>query len=76
MTQRSMFDNDQVSVTAEATHLFVELGGVEHRVWRATTETGDQVYLFGHSVGSRDELAALMKPEQTAAISTPRAYRV
>ena len=76
MTQRNMFDDDQVKIQAESTHIVLELDGVECRVWNAVTETGEQCFLFVHRVATRGELQTLMEREQPAAISTPRAYRV
>jgi hypothetical protein len=61
MTQRSMFDSDQVKVQAESTHILLNVDGVETRVWNAVTEDGEHVFLFVHRVASRNELSALLE---------------
>ena len=77
MTQRSMFDNDNLKIQAESTSIVVDLGGVECRVWNATTESGDQCFLFVHRVASRAELAELIrKPDVYPEMKTPRGYTV
>ena len=77
MTQRSMFDNDNLKIVAESTSIIVDLGGVECRVWNSTTESGDQCFLFVHRVASRAELAALIKkPDVYPEMKTPRGYTV
>ena len=76
MTQRSMFDNDQVKIVAESTHIVLELDGVECRVWNATTENGDQCFLFVHRVATRAELAELIKKPDPLTMETPRGYTV
>jgi hypothetical protein len=75
MTQRSMFDHDQIKIQAESTHIVLELDGVECRVWNATTEGGEQCFLFVHRVASRAELAELVaKPYPE--MKTPKGYTV
>ena len=77
MTQRSMFDNDNLKIQAESTSIVVDLGGVECRVWNATTESGDQCFLFVHRVASRAELSELIKkPEPYPEMQTPKGYTV
>jgi hypothetical protein len=71
-----MFDNDQVKIVAESTHILIELDGVECRVWNATTEGGDQCFLFVHRVATRAELAELVKKPVPQTIETPRGYTV
>lgn len=66
MTQRSMFDYDQVKIVAESTHIVLELDGVECRVWNATTESNDQCFLFVHRVASRAELKGLLEKSNPA----------
>jgi hypothetical protein len=76
MTQRSMFDNDQVKIVAESTHIVLELDGVECRVWNATTESGEQCFLFVHRVATRAELAELIKKPDPLTMEIPRGYTV
>jgi hypothetical protein len=52
-------------VQAAPTDIFVSVEGSRCRVWNATTEQGEQIFLFVKGVASRAELAELI------AITTP-----
>jgi hypothetical protein len=56
-------------VQAAPTEIFVSVDGSRCRVWNATTEQGEQVFLFVKAVASRAELAELM------ATATPEVKR-
>jgi hypothetical protein len=72
-----MFDNDNLKIVAESTSIVVDLGGVECRVWNATTESGEQCFLFVCQVATRAELTALIKkPDVYPELKTPNGYTV
>jgi hypothetical protein len=72
MTARATFDSETLKVQAEATHILLELDGVQVRVWNAITEGGDQVFLFVHRVASRADLQELIETPQPATMRATR----
>ena len=45
-------------VEAEPTELFVDVNGVQCRVWNALTEDGKQMFLFVSLIATREDFSA------------------